>query len=513
MKCSLHPDNVVSRICMDENILCCVDCVVDHHKRCEAIVNLRDEGLKFEGNARIRQIKEQLEKMASQVKALIDLKKSGMADIKQKSEVIINEIREIRTKVNTVLDAVEENVGAKAKAFAKNYTIGADDDITKLGDTYKKLQGYIRFIDKTETVESSGQMSIVLEKLMSKMDIEATIQKFVATCTVHEIELKIGSILEQLLNLEPNDISQAASVTESVGEHPIPAFKAQQLKTKSSLEKVAEYEILPKESNCINPDYYTITYRKKSEGLFLVSLCSNHKFCCLTEEQYRPVRCLNSTELSGTPFNAAFLKNGEIAISIPEKKKIVFLSELNESNSLHTEGHINTKFKPKALYGLRNGDIAVSWNEPVAFGILRFTSLYTIRFEERVYFQHDSAGRLLKTFDFMAVDEKKSYVIQLCTEDKAVYCFDFEGTPRFKYSHADLVFPHGTSISGDGNIFVCDEERSVIHVISPEGHGLHVIREGCPEKPLAIAFDKSGMQFAVSQKCSPWKIIRIFRLT
>ena len=146
----------------------------------------------------------------------------------------------------------------------------------------------------------------------------------------------------------------------------------------------------------------------------------------------------------------------------------------------------------------------------VSGSVLQFTcNLYGVRFEELVYFKNDSAGRVLKTFDFMKVDEGRNFVTQPCTEEKAIYCFGVEGKPKFKYTHEDLVFPHGVSISRDGNIFVCDEEKSAIHVISPEGHGLHVLKDGCPEKPLAIAFDQSGTQFAVSQRFKQWNSIRM----
>lgn len=200
-------------------------------------------------------------------------------------------------------------------------------------------------------------------------------------------------------------------------------------------------------------------------------------------------------------------------MSIPENKKITFLSEHNDSKELQISGHISTTYKPKAIYGLRNGDIAVSWSNPLAFGVLGFSrSLYGTCFKELIYFREDVSGRTLKSFDFMAIDEKRTHVIQSCTSDKAVYCFDLQGNPKFKYNHVELTCPRGVSISGNGNIFVCDETKSVIHVISPEGLGLHVIRDGCPEKPLAIAFDDSGLHFAVSQRCDPWKLIRVFRL-
>ena len=280
-----------------------------------------------------------------------------------------------------------------------------------------------------------------------------------------------------------------------------------------SLARLDEHEIPSPDNHCQTQQYYSIVYRKKQGCLFLVSRCSGHESCYLTNKAYKTILCIKKDVLSEKPFSTTSLKNGEIAVSLPDNKKICFLSDCNKSNELRVAGGIMTKYTPKALYGLQNGNIAASWNHPVAFGILQFKcNLYEVRFEELVYFNDDADGRKLKTFDFMTVDEMRNYVLQPCTEDKAVYCFDFEGTPKFKYTHEDLVFPRGVSISCDGNVFVCDENKSCIHVISPEGHGLFVLKDGCPEMPLAIAFDQSGLQVAVSQRCGQTSFIKIFRL-
>ena len=113
----------------------------------------------------------------------------------------------------------------------------------------------------------------------------------------------------------------------------------------------------------------------------------------------------------------------------------------------------------------------------------------------------------------MAVDENRSHVIQPCTKDKAVYCFDFNGNPKFKYKGKDNFVPRGVAVDGYGSIFVCDSYfNHAIHVISPTGNALRVIQEseGCPEWPLAIGFKKNGEEFAVTQGWQPRCQIKFF---
>ena len=515
VKCKKHPDKIVTLFCRDDDDLCCVDCVIENHRHCDTITNLNSEAIQSETAIKAYQIKELMKRIASQIELLKAYKKDNVADIKRKSEEVIERIGQIRTKLNNFLDAVEENIGSSAKAFVKERVIDANEETEKLNDISKVLKENASLIECTETLGYPSKLCIVLNKLM--LELAGIEQKVLNTAKqfysgTFEIELKIEPVLDELLNFGSNDANRVASVVKSGRKIHIPGFEVKQLQVEGRLEKITEHTVLPVESLCSYPHYYCIVHRRHKNGIFLISY-ECHYFFCSTDENYNPENCYNKSVFSGRPFSATTLKNDEIAVSVPESKNIFFLTANNAGGQMQLNGNINTKYTPKALHGLKNGNIAVSWNGPVAFGILDFKcNLYEAHFEVLVHFQTDTAGRKLKTFDFMAVDEKRGYVIQPCTEDKAVYCFDVEGNPKFKYTHEDLVFPRGVSISGDGNIFVCDEKKAAIHVTSPEGQGLYVLKEGCPQKPLAIAFDESGSQFAVSQNCEPWKIIRIFTL-
>ena len=112
----------------------------------------------------------------------------------------------------------------------------------------------------------------------------------------------------------------------------------------------------------------------------------------------------------------------------------------------------------------------------------------------------------------MAVDENRPHVIQPCTTDKAVYCFDFNGNPKFKYKGKGNFCPRGVAVDGYGSIFVCDYNNDAIHVISQTGNAVRVIQqsEGCPIEPLAIGFKKNGEEFAVTKSWSSWRQVTFF---
>lgn len=63
----------------------------------------------------------------------------------------------------------------------------------------------------------------------------------------------------------------------------------------------------------------------------------------------------------------------------------------------------------------------------------------------------------------------EDHVIQLCTQEMAVYCFDFDGNPNFQYRESDLLYPGGVALDRDGNIYVCVNHANAIFVLSPSG--------------------------------------------
>ena len=121
-----------------------------------------------------------------------------------------------------------------------------------------------------------------------------------------------------------------------------------------------------------------------------------------------------------------------------------------------------------------------------------------LAYREKVYFTEDTTGRKFKSFQFMAVDEKRGHVIQPCTEDVAVYCFDMDGNHVFCYKNDDLKDPGGVAIDNDGNIFISEYIKNSIHIVSADGIGITIIKEGCPEGPLALEYDKTKSEFAVT---------------
>ena len=232
-----------------------------------------------------------------------------------------------------------------------------------------------------------------------------------------------------------------------------------------NLTKAAEIFVKENYQAKDSPTYSSLAFLPNN-NILLVDTYNEAGHCLLATKEGKVVSSCDFHSCGATsnkkPYCATVFKTGVVAVSLPDLKKIAFISS---DDKLKTTRNIDTNYKPQGLVGLRHGDLAVAWSDPVAFGIITVDEVPV----EKVYFCQDKTGRQLKNFEYMAVDERRSHVIQPCTLDIAVYCFDLEGNPKFQYTNTELKFPRGVALDKDGNIYVCDYSVQAIHVISATG--------------------------------------------
>ena len=426
---------------------------------------------------------------------------------------------EIRAKFNQIMDSLEEALNDQAKAMAKKHALMTTEVTDSLNEMTGNLQEYKVLTETIETYSSQLHKNKIAKKLMCKIrDQESAILDITSAFRFTELSLKPQTTLLEILQIGINDTHKLAYVEEQAVYNRLPAYERASLLEYDKITQTCHKLVQGNYKGGDDPYYSSLVYLP-NDNFVLIDTCAynDEGHCILAKGDGTVVvsrdfkYCADTSTGSCRPYCATVAKNGEIAVSIPDKKKICIISADKQLKSTFTG---STKYKPKAIHGLRTGDIAVAFDDPVAFGIISFDDIPEPTMKTHVYFSHDKEGRKLKNFDYMAVDENRSHVIQPCTEDEAVYCFDFNGSPKFKYKGKNNIFPRGVAVDGYGSIFVCEYiyNNSVIHVVSPTGNALRIIQKlkGCPGRPLAIGFKKNGEQFAVTRECSPWHQVTFF---
>ena len=409
------------------------------------------------------------------------------------------------------MDSMEEAINDQTRAMAKKHALMATEVTDSLKEMTDNLQIYKGLTETIEAYGSHFHQYIIAKNLMCKIrDQESAILEATHAFRFTELSLKPQTTLLEILQIGLNDTHKLAYVEEHVVYNRLPAYERAPLLEYDKITQTCHKLIQGDYYGTSSPYYSSLVFLPNNDFV-LIDTYYDEGHCILAKGDGTVVAsrdyiyCSDTSTGSRKPYCATVIKNGEIAVSIPEKKKICIISADKQLKSTFTG---STKYQPKAIHGLQTGGIAVAFDDPVAFGIISFDGIPEPTEKIHVYFSHDKEGRELKNFDFMAVDENRSHVIQPCTTDRAVYCFDFNGNPKFKYKGKDNFNPRGVAVDCYGSIFVCDctYNNSAIHVISPTGNALRVIQrsDGCPAWPLAIGFKKNGEEFAVTQGWPSW---------
>ena len=372
------------------------------------------------------------------------------------------------------------------------------DEIDSLKDRVQTLREYLYLIENCLGDASEDTVFICVKKIkkLCQEFIKSILQKG-STLVIKSFDLKSEKLLDDLLSIGPNDLSKLVRIHEKETTAIVTPDTVIASDVTYSFEHIAAKPIQAK-LKLGAPTYNCLLYLANN-NILLVD--SDKGSCCLLDDQYREIasRKFISGEESaerGGAFRrqqyAADLGNDLIAISLTTDKKICFVS----SSDLTYKGEIVCQGTPKAICALSSCELAISWEDPVAFGII---VLQGGSYSEICYFTKDKTGRVLKTFDHMTVDKKLRHIIQPCAIDRMVYCFRLDGEPVFVYKNDELTQPRGVAVNSDGIIFVCNMvAKGSIHILSEYGLPVTVVKESVPTYPLAVTVTKEGDRFAVS---------------
>ena len=509
--CDSHPHEAISYYCKDNELFCCAPCRYIDHKTCNSVFKV-EELVEKEGSTQEKKyMKDSISNLSKYAETVFKTIESFATDYKKQIEEIWNNFKEIRAKINQIMDSLEEAINDKVKALAKQHALMTTEVTDRLKEMTDNLQEYKGLTETIEAYGSKFHQYITAKNLMCKIrDQESAILDTTHAFRFTELSLKPQTALLEIMQIGPNDTHKLAYVEEQTVYNRLPTYERASLLEYDKITQTCHKFVQGNYKGGDDPYYSSLVYLP-NDDFVLIDTCNDEGHCILAQGDGTVVTsrdfkyCSDTSTGSRNPYCATVTKNGEIAVSIPGKKKICIISADKQLKSTFTG---STKYQPKAIHGLQTGDIAVAFDDPVAFGIISLDGISEPTEKIHVYFSHDKEGRKLKNFNYMAVDENRSHVIQPCTTDKAVYCFDFNGNPKFKYKGKDNFFPRGVAVDGYGSIFACDHNNHAIHVISPAGNAVRVIQqsEGCPGRPLAIGIKKNGEEFALTR--DSWQLYR-----
>lgn len=363
LKCRLHSDRLIEFYCKDDETLCCAICRDLNHKNCTGVVEVKERATQENAEAEIKKLKEAIISISAYAETIIKARASNIITHKKQVKCVIPQIQDIRKNIDQIMNALEINANETAESLANAYKASAYKEKHELRAEMMSFTNWSSAIDKAVESGSLIKMNVVAHLISEELkQSEAFVfdmsEKFERT----RIELRQGEMLQAVLNVGINNVEKLATVNETKCKNELSAYVGRSLLRNCRATEIA-VKILGVDSHCM---ISSLLYFHTDKIVIVDSLCR----CIVTNQNFEVLKiCDLSSFISnrGTSCNMytiTRLANSNLAVSVPSAKKLLFLSVGDDMTIIESK---NTKYTPKSIYGLKNGDLAIAWDCPVAF--------------------------------------------------------------------------------------------------------------------------------------------------
>ncbi|KAK3607043.1 hypothetical protein CHS0354_015354 [Potamilus streckersoni] len=467
--CSKHDGEDVKFYCWDHKAGCCGICLLNNHKTCSKVTQLKDELATLLGGIKLEEIYEELKKIEAHLKMCMEINESNVNDLESQVKSLTDQIKEMRNKINTAIDEWEKKVKTEGNKIFKEEAIRIQEENQQCLLLIQAVRNsYITF-ESVHNYGSDIQKFLMSEKVISQLQSYSTQvrEKYKRTNKI-TVKLENIPVIESIMSLFSSDVGKL--ITTSVSKHR--PLCTQKPAKDCMFEKVAVIDLnTPGRSP---PGYSSITLIA-SDNMLLADYFN--KQCILLNSSYE---FISSYKLTGYPWSMCALEYGKVAVSLRVDKKILILSVRNDVITLVRT--ITTKYICNAIAVAKKGTMVVTGNTETS---MLYWSLITNSGEEQCNHQYASPTDT----GSIAINSTITRVYITIQSIHSLLCFHIDGEKQFTYSPDNLRNPIGISLDRDDNIYVLGSQSQNIHQLSPDGSVLQVITNGIPRGPWACYID------------------------
>ncbi|KAL3888448.1 hypothetical protein ACJMK2_000819 [Sinanodonta woodiana] len=476
--CFYHKDEDLRFYCKNHKIACCAVCVLESHKTCSDVRQMKEELPSLLHERKPCEIIEDLKKLETHLKTFIDVKESNIKDLESQFNGLTDQVREIRMKINTALDELEMKVKTEGRSIHKEVAIWTEEEKHQCLSLIHAIRNSQY---QCETVHKYGNdihKFLTAEKIKLQIPLyySQVREKYERTDTL-TVQVKFTPLLESFLSLSSCDIGTIVTVTSQnlsiLGERK-PTKECQ-------VEKVETFDVNISDRT---PDYTGITILPRNRVMLVDYINSQ---CILLNSSHEVV---TTYKITGNPCDICVVDDEEVAVSVRYENKIQILSIRDDVIS--PVRIITTNYKCYGITAAGKGEMVVvgdCGNNRYCWSLIR---------DGREVNYSDQYDSLSGHFNYIALNNSKTRVCVTVHDTNSLHCFNMEGKKQYTYSPDNLKNPIGVAVDRDDNIYVVGCNSHNIHQLSPEGCIIQVITTGVPQYPMAISFDNSKDTFIIT---------------
>ncbi|XP_045203040.2 uncharacterized protein LOC123556401 [Mercenaria mercenaria] len=490
-RCPDHKHEEVKYLCNDHDVLCCNECAIVNHRKCENLVCLNEESSNVSTDDGISAEKK-LEELENSIDILSEGERKKYDGIKETNTEIQRELNDFKTKIENACKKLETTVLQDVKERCNCVLETSSANASKISH----LKSKVSLLKQTaEAVRSnaSTKCQILFERKLGNELHELEEQMLSLsdnslTCKIRLVELKpVNDIIESISNcLQVKENSSEFNSQES------PASQIQAHEGNSSfrqrnatLEKELDYD-----------SYGCPKYCTWAGKYIIVALQDQLELLQFDAEK---MTFLSTYKCLSYPCSMTRINDTTIAVSLPEVQSIIVM------NVLPRQLELKTKISSKFAYH------AISYNESVRHLICLSQTAGAIDFMDVDGHQKFAVPVTknevpkLQSAHAVAFDQQTERIYVSSTDWDTVIALDKSGTIFKELTNGENVNLRGpldVVLDSENNVYVfgrggnpilqCDKDLNVIREI------MHT--ESKLEYAYSMSFNKDMSKFVISEQ-------------
>ncbi|XP_060605723.1 uncharacterized protein LOC132758184 [Ruditapes philippinarum] len=438
-RCDRHSHKHIDMYCQNHDNVGCSTCMAVDHRLCKDTFYIPEFIQNNTFQVESRDIQTKLKGIAKTLEKQADrFKQDKQRLLKMKAEILAD-IRKFRQEINDHLDKLEKSSIDEIESKVKGLEDKIEDSLKQLQANKSRIRSAYNKVASTNTSHSEVFVYV-------KMGEDA------ANVTNKYMELvKIKSIVEDM-EFQPD----RTILTQLEQKKTIGILSEKCTKTADNLFQIKgnqSYNIKVKSDENV---CYIRSACCMKDGTIILTGRNNNKLKCLHSYNYTVT---DYCDIPGGPWQVCMINNTQIAVTIPSKKEVHFISL---KRKMKTTNQIHTDF---GRYGLAyaNNNLYISDNKTSVY-------MYTLSGRKLNQFSKDQSGHMLfcninslavsKDATRIYVADRYNGLIVLDNNGQVITSFNdgqFEGANCCYITEAGSVLVSGR-LSNNVLQFTCDGE-------------------------------------------------------
>ncbi|KAK3577168.1 hypothetical protein CHS0354_037506 [Potamilus streckersoni] len=480
-RCQEHEEEDLKFYCKDHKIACCASCCIVHHRNCDQVLDLRRDANNLLNDVKPLHILDEMKIIENLLMNFEKKNDANIANLESQVQEMTNKIKEIRKKLNDLLDALERNVKSEGRQLCKQEAIRKQEENHECQALFNAIRNSHVTLETVMKHGSDLQIFIVASRMDTQMKSynEQVKEKFDETETVI-LDLEFDPQIQCFL-AQSSDIGRLVCRKEREG---FPMSRMDNPLKECQVEMMEGVMIFGPDGK--GDGHTGVTYLR-GDQVMLTDFMNKKVLLLNSSYQY-----IASATLPGSPRDICVVDDKEVVVSLTGMKTLQFLCVTNGFIKLTRTVH--TRYACQGIAPGRRGDIVVSGN--CNDNGKYYWSLINSKGVEETCYQFDCQCNLSMTY--VAVNSSCTRVYITVMNANSLYCFNMDGRMMFQYSPDSLRYPVGVATDKNDYVYLVGHESQNIHQLTSDGTPLGIITNDIPYDVYAICFNNNGDKFLVT---------------